>query len=147
MRTSLYHLAASLPLPLRRAAAAAGAIAVAAASLAPMSKLPRTGLWAIPHMDKVAHVLMYAMLATLLALAYPLRDGIRTARLAAILVACIGYGALLECAQASIPSLGRCFSPADIAANAFGAIAGVLICRQALGLPAPATGTLQTSHC
>ncbi len=147
MSISIHQLIRNSPLAVRRTAAVAGALIVAAASLAPADDLPHTGFWAIPHLDKLAHILLYAMLAVLMGLSYPLSDGLRPARLTAIVIACIGYGALLECAQVSIPSLGRCFSTADILANALGAIVGALIGRQWLGIPSSATCTLRTSHC
>lgn len=147
MSIAIHQRIRHTPLALRRTAAVTGALIVAAASLAPADDLPHTGFWAIPHLDKLAHILLYTMLAVLLGLAYPLSDGLRPARLAAIVIACTAYGALLECAQVSIPSLGRCFSTADILANALGAIVGALISRQMLGIPSSATCTLRTSHC
>lgn len=71
-----------------------------------------------PHWDKVVHAGVYAVLALATAYAtanwreYPYR------RVLAVLVVAVGYGVLVEFAQA--PVAGRQFSVADMAANALG---------------------------
>jgi len=85
----------------------------------PSEDLP--GLFAIPHLDKVAHLIEYAVLG--LALARPLGRTLRGPWFG-VAVAAIGllYGISDEIHQISVP--GRDFSIVDMAVDLVGAAVG-----------------------
>lgn len=94
-------------------------------SITPGKELPEVNLWEI---DKVVHVVVYAILGFLLSLAFFRQSGDATKRLNSSLKALfIGalYGILIEVIQGNfIPD--RYFDKFDILANIIGSLAGLL---------------------
>lgn len=107
-----FSLPASLRVPLRFGVAAYG-LFIVWASLRPAG----TG-GAIPHLDKLFHLLVYALLAASFVLAWPKLPKLR------IFWGCVFFGAVMELAQGLIGS-GRTASLWDGAANSLGAALGV----------------------
>jgi len=84
------------------------------------SLLPAGTGGAIPHMDKLLHVIVYAVLAGGIYLAWPkLSKGI-------VLLICIAFGGMVEIIQGAMP-LGRTASLWDGLANALGAVLAVMV--------------------
>ena len=73
---------------------------------------------AIPHLDKLLHLIVYGLLGAAIALAWP-----KLAKLK-VLWGCVGFGAALELAQ-GIMAVGRSASLFDGLANSLGAAMGV----------------------
>ena len=102
---------------------------VSALSLLPPSAFQRPArrfaFLIFPHMDKVAHVFMYAGMSALLCWCWnpPLDRGVRNALLILILVT--AYGLIMELLQQWM-ARGRTFELADNAANLVGGTAGIL---------------------
>lgn len=107
-----FSLPASLRLPLRLGVGAYG-LFIVWASLRPAG----TG-GAIPHVDKVLHLAVYALLAGGMALAWPKLSKFR------IFWGCVIFGFALEIAQGTMGS-GRTASLWDGAANSLGAAIGL----------------------
>ena len=107
-----FSLPASLRLPLRLGVGAY-ALFIVWASLRPAG----TG-GAIPHMDKVLHLSVYALLSLGLALAWPKLSKFR------IFWGCLVFGLVLELGQGAMGS-GRTASFWDAAANSLGAAMGL----------------------
>jgi hypothetical protein len=91
-------------------------------SLLPSASFDLTGP-CIPHIDKVAHFLMYGGYVVALSLGAGLRRGLRFGRMAGAVVFASSYGVLMEFAQAWLRPGDRGFSFGDMAANALGALA------------------------
>ena len=113
MSASEFSLPASLYRPLQFCVGAYG-LFIVWASLRPAG----TG-GAIPHMDKVLHFGVYAILAFSVALAWPRLPKLR------VFWVCALFGALLEVAQGTFTA-GRMASGWDAMANSLGAGLGVL---------------------
>jgi VanZ family protein len=113
-----------------RGAFAIAVIAIVAASLLPADELPSFDMW-----DKLEHVLAYALLAVLGALAW----AGRTRAAAVLAVSLVAMGIVLELLQTLVP--GRYTDPADALANLIGTLAG-LSATAALGRIAGRTGRL-----
>jgi len=109
-----FFLPASLRSPLRFSVGVYGLIIVWA-SLRPAG----TG-GAIPHLDKVLHLLVYAILAFGMALAWPKFSKLK------IFWACAAFGGIMEMAQGFL-DVGRMASLFDGLANSIGAALGVYI--------------------
>lgn len=109
-----FFLPVSLRLPLRFGVGAYG-LFVIWASLRPAG----TG-GAIPHLDKVLHLLVYAFLACGVALAWPKLSKMK------VFWGCVVFGGLMELAQGVI-GVGRTASIMDGLANSLGAALGVYI--------------------
>jgi len=109
-----FFLPVSLRLPLRIGVGAYG-LFIVWASLRPTG----TG-GAIPHFDKVLHLLVYACLAFGVMLAWPKLSKMK------VFWACAAFGGLMEVAQGVI-GLGRTASLMDGLANSLGAALGVYI--------------------
>lgn len=109
-----FSLPASLRLPLRLGVGAYSLLIVWA-SLRPAG----TG-GAIPHLDKVFHLLVYAVLGAGLALAWPKLSKFR------IFWGCVIFGAAMEIAQGMMGS-GRTASLLDGLANSLGAAIGLYV--------------------
>lgn len=109
-----FSLPASLRLPLRLGVGAYG-LFIVWASLRPAG----TG-GAIPHLDKLLHLLVYALLGAGIVLAWPKLSKFR------IFWGCVLFGAAMEIAQGLIGS-GRMASLWDGIANSVGAALGVYI--------------------
>ena len=116
----------AVPDALRAGGRAWGIAAIAVALLiGVVSMLPPRGTPGVEIADlgevraTIGHALAYALLAALAALAQ------RQSRIAATLAGVIGYGVLLEVLQGALTL--RSFQWTDIAANALGALVGVLI--------------------
>jgi len=75
---------------------------------------------AIPHMDKLLHLLVYAVLAFGMTLAWPNISKIK------VFWACVAFGGLMEVAQGLL-GVGRTASLWDGLANSLGAAMGVYI--------------------
>lgn len=75
---------------------------------------------AIPHLDKVLHLLVYACLALGMALAWPKLSKMK------VFWACVVFGGFMELAQGFI-GIGRTASFFDGLANSLGAALGVYI--------------------
>jgi len=85
----------------------------------PSEDLP--GLFAIPHLDKVAHLIEYGVLG--LTLARPLGRSLRGyALIAAVAAIALAYGVTDEVHQISVP--GRDFSIMDMTVDLIGAALG-----------------------
>jgi VanZ family protein len=98
-------------------------------SLLPSSRLTQFESWNFLGRDKVAHILVYAILSTIFsAWLIEYKNDIRSAsRLALLsLIPVILYGALLEWMQQTFQP-GRFAELADIVANSLGAGVGLLI--------------------
>ena len=110
-----------IPLLVRRTICAAYALLIAIISLAP--KLSFDFLPPLfPDMDKLVHVLLYAILCWLFLWAASPTPGRPTWRRLIFSVAlCFAYGTLLEAAQEIFQPNDRQFSIGDMAANTFGA--------------------------
>ncbi len=106
--------------------------AICALSLLPGRKLPRLS-GTVAHADKIVHFLMYALLAGLLWWALRVRHRARSALVAAVLLGTSLYGLLMEFLQGLLTSGQRCFSVADILANAGGALLAVCIGIKTVG--------------
>ena len=107
--------------PDRRAYRLLASVAVAAAVVASVATPPAGGAGGalVPHADKALHALGYAMVAFLLAAAWPARSW---RALALVVVAAVALGGGLELVQSTLPA--RTADVADAAANAAGALAG-----------------------
>lgn len=114
MSADEFFLPVSLRLPLRVGVGAYGLVLIWA-SLRPAG----TG-GAIPHLDKVLHLLVYAFLACGVALAWPKLSKMK------VFWACVAFGGLMELAQ-GVTSVGRTASFMDGLANSLGAALGVFI--------------------
>lgn len=88
-------------------------------SLSPAG-LPR-GVPSFPHEDKFVHFIMYGLLAIFVLQALMPITGNRSAALIWAIIACTGYGTLLEVLQAVLLPGIRFFSVGDIVANSAGA--------------------------
>jgi VanZ family protein len=99
------------------------AVLLAALSLARADALPEIPV--LNHVsDKLMHFGLYAGYGFVLCWAWPvLPQGLRAG--AMVVLFCTLYGALLEWLQGGLRALDRSFSPADMAANLSGALAGV----------------------
>lgn len=75
---------------------------------------------AVPHLDKVFHVLVYAILAFVMATAWPKLPK------AKVFWACVAFGGIMEVAQGVIAS-GRTASLYDGLANSVGAALGLYL--------------------
>ena len=75
---------------------------------------------AIPHMDKVLHLLVYACLAFGIALAWPKLSKMK------VFWGCVAFGGIMELAQ-GFTGIGRTASLMDGLANSLGAALGVYI--------------------
>ena len=86
----------------------------------PQKDLPSVG---VPHLDLLAHVIEYGVLATLLfrSIRYHLFSRPILSAIMAVLIAA-GYGVLDECHQSLV---GRCADPVDAATDLVAAAAGV----------------------
>jgi len=80
----------------------------------------------IPYLDKIAHIVMYAIFAFLLLLAF--HHLIQTNKKVILLIVSVslGYGILMEFAQKKI-FLSRSFEISDIVANLTGILIAVVI--------------------
>ena len=87
----------------------------------PSSTLPSTG---VPHVDKVVHFFLYAVLGLLAARAVEAPTG-RLRPLLLTLAAVVAFAALDEWHQTFVP--GRSADVADWAADVIGASAGLLL--------------------
>lgn len=79
----------------------------------------------IPHLDKVAHFVMYGGYAVLLlwAVASGRRPGgVRWPLVTALVLYCTGFGIAMEWAQATLAGAYRSCSGADMVANGLGAM-------------------------
>jgi len=112
MSTYEFSLPVSLRTPFRIGVGAYG-LFIIWASLSPSG----TG-GTIPHMDKVLHLLVYAILAAAIALAWPKLSKLR------VFWGCVFFGVAMEVAQGLIGS-GRTASLLDGLANSLGAALGV----------------------
>ncbi len=92
--------------------------------LALVSLLPIAAPKGVEHQDKFGHAIAYGVTAVLFFRQFRAKGGHLFVWSAAVVVAVL-YGALLEVMQSFTPS--REFSFADMAANAFGAVAAALI--------------------
>lgn len=101
----------------RRWVAAGYTIVLTAGIVVPRQALPDVDPL-IPHSDKLAHFGAFFIMAWLVARAW---GGVGV-RLVLIAVACSVYGAFLEVVQGLMPHGDRMFSPADMVANAAGAL-------------------------
>ncbi len=93
-------------------------------SAQPAGRFPAAG---VPHLDKLVHGALYAVLGALTGRALALRapaGRIAAAVVAAAAVSLVGFGALDEWSQGFSP--GRTTSLADLAADAIGAWIGLL---------------------
>ena len=84
------------------------------------SLLPAGTGGAIPHMDKILHAVVYAILAAGILLSWPKLSKIH------VTIACIAFGGAIELTQGAMP-LGRTASVWDGLANGAGVIAALLI--------------------
>jgi len=109
-----FFLPASLRLPLRFGVGLYS-LFVVWASLRPAG----TG-GAIPHMDKLLHLIVYALLACGIALAWPKLSKMK------VFWGCAAFGGVMELAQGSI-GIGRTASLMDGLANSLGAVFGVYV--------------------
>ena len=75
---------------------------------------------AIPHMDKVLHLIVYACLAFGIALAWPKLSKMK------VFLICAAFGGVMELAQ-GFTGIGRTVSLMDGLANSLGAALGVYI--------------------
>lgn len=107
-----------------------GATVLIALAIAVLSILPPSAVHAplslFPHADKIAHGVSYGALALAAAcgvLPSPRQDE-RFFRLGMVVLASAFYGGTLEIIQSLV---GRSFSWLDMAANALGALLGVLV--------------------
>jgi len=96
-------------------------LVIAVSSLIPIQS---TGPEWIPQLDKLIHVISYAILAFLALLA--LRSKSQKGRFWLVIICVILYGILIECAQA-MANTGRYFEYFDIIANIIGSLIGSLI--------------------
>ncbi|MBL7116011.1 MAG: VanZ family protein [Kiritimatiellae bacterium] len=92
------------------------AYALLAAPVPDPNVLPR-----MPHLDKVAHFVLFGVQAALLVLALNPKCDCSLRPVGAALV-CTGYGLLLEIMQMHVPVSPRVFSLWDLAADALGAM-------------------------
>jgi len=130
-----------------RAIAVVYACALGAASLLPSGShvLGRWDAAISTTTQNLLHVPAYAGLVVLVAIATGLSRTVRPWRLLAIAGVCLGYGLLLEVAQAAIP--GRVGSATDALLNAVGVAAGVALVavwrllRRRAKIAQPTTGT------
>jgi len=107
-----FFLPASLRVPLRFGVGVYGLFVV-------WASLRSTGTGgAIPHLDKVLHLLVYAVLACGIALAWPKLSKMK------IFWGCAAFGGIMELAQGSL-GIGRTASLMDGLANSLGAALGV----------------------
>lgn len=114
MSASEFFLPASLRLPLRLGVGAYS-VFIVWASLRPAG----TG-GAIPHLDKLLHLLVYACLAFGVALAWTKLSKMK------VFWACVAFGGIMELAQGFMGS-GRRASLLDGLANSLGAALGVYV--------------------
>ncbi len=100
--------------------------ALAYLSLVPEVKVPG----GIQPWDKFSHFAAYAVLAVLLARALACRRKLSIRLLTLVLLACCGYGLLLEGLQWAM-AVGRMFETGDLLANGLGALGGCAVfCRR-----------------
>lgn len=107
------------------------AIVLLILSTLPTSRLPKIRNWTDwVGVDKLAHLLVYAVFAVLLYL--PLRGKRINTGLWSVVIAAL-YGVGMEFLQATL-STGRGYDPADMLANLIGALLGWLLIRWLLSL-------------
>lgn len=137
--TDIFRLLDTVPLRGRWAAAFACTALIAWGSLTPSDTFD-TVPYLFEHEDKVVHAVMYGVY--LLVLAWPVWRGAGTRRIWGIAAYCVAFGALMEALQPVVQPGDRTFSPADMAANAGGAVTAALICASRLRQrPVPTHGT------
>ncbi len=87
---------------------------------------------AVPHLDKVVHFILYAVMSVLLLNALPsgARKSIRAGL--AVVVLCAAYGLLLEMFQGVLTE-SRQMSMGDFAANLAGALSGAVFLKVLVG--------------
>jgi VanZ family protein len=93
---------------------------IAYALLAAPAPDPSVLSW-VPHLDKIAHFVLFGIQAALLVLALNPKCDCSLRPVGAALV-CTGYGFLLEVMQVHVPDVPRVFSLWDLAADAVGAL-------------------------
>jgi VanZ family protein len=108
-------------------AAAFWSLLILGLSLTPGKSLPKVGWQMFIHLDKLAHFIVYGVLAGLLVLNYSKTGngtvGIKD--LVFVILICTIYGAILEAMQYFFLS-DRFFEIPDIIANIIGSIAGTV---------------------
>lgn len=105
------------------------AVVILLLSAFPGDRLPDEGWLNIPHLDKLAHLIMYMILAFFLGVGFKKEGGTtifqRSTRLMSFVLAGI-YGVLMEFLQFGL-SVGRSFEYGDMIANCGGAALGILL--------------------
>lgn len=103
------------------------AMAIALLSLVPGNNMPASFLFAIPHIDKIVHMCMYAALA-FVALSESRRDHPRLGMHALLLFAFFFLSAIIEILQATVVA-ARSAEWFDLLANFTGLIGGYIVYR------------------
>jgi len=92
----------------------------------PGSSLPKFGWQFSLGWDKLAHFVVYAVLAVLIGWAIQRRSNIKFSNLLCDFLVCSAYGTLLECFQHWF-LVDRVFEVPDLIANIIGSFAGTFI--------------------
>ena len=99
------------------------ALVILILSVVPGETLPKVGWRAVIHFDKIAHAVVYAILALAMSWSIMKRKQFSIKTAAVIVLICSLYGILLEMVQHSFLS-DRFFEIPDIIANIIGSIIG-----------------------
>ena len=103
------------------------AIVIALLSLMPGDNMPGSFLFAIPHIDKIIHMCMYAALG-FVALSESRRDHPRLGFHLLLLLAIFALSAIIEILQATVAA-ARSAEWFDLLANFIGLIGGYIVYR------------------